>query len=270
MLKEMFSKVGVVGIVAIIVAFICMYIALRIYGESVISLKANEQNMLALNSRIEKYKLDSTTAYRRIAFVEDLNANLKNENGDLYKLLKSKDEKIYSQTETIIRLKAIVDSGKGTIDSGKVIPSNLLGTKLTFHKDNKFYKYDLEVWLFNPPAHFLYETFTPFKQTTYVSRNKEGIWSGYTVFDPPWIKDYLDITNFEVKLDKDEYGRIEEEVNRFKLDILLGAGAHITDRLGAHFGGGILINNTHEVYYSKGIGDSFHYINYSYKFSLFK
>ena len=71
-------------------------------------------------------------------------------------------------------------------------------------------------------------------------------------------------------VDRDDYVRVEDDINKFKLDVLVGGGIYTLPQVYLQFGFGVIINNTHMVFYSRSNSDTFSYLTYAYKFSLIK
>jgi hypothetical protein len=233
--------------------------------------KVNHQNVLALNGKLEIYKRDSVVAYKRIASIENLNEKLKTENKELFTLLENNKEIIMSQAKYIIKLEAIIDSGKEATSTGHDIPNNILGKEIIFsNKDkNPFYDYEIKVTLGNPSTHKLSMFFKDINMTSHITRNKDGVWAGY-IETSSEISKYLKIKQLSVVLDSDNYLSVESNLNKFHLDLMLGGGVFVFPQAYLHLGVGLVMNNTHCLYYSHGIGTSFNYLTYAYKLSLIK
>ena len=236
----------------------------------------SNQNILALNAKLEKYKSDSTVAYRKIASVEDLNAKVKSENIGLYKIIAKNNETVMSQQTYIIQLKSINDSVTGLIITGEKIPDILLGKTLNFTNvgevpRNPFFQYEIDVILNNPSIlKFRKMEFSPFTFQAHIARNSDGVWSGYVSAVEPWVNDYLSISTMNVVVDKDNYLRVENDINHFRLDGFVGGGIFATPQIFGHIGLGVIINDRHLLLYSHGIANNFNLINYGYKFTIFK
>lgn len=211
------------------------------------------QNEMAYKDSLKLLRKDNLELYHRVASVEDLNKSLN-------VILKERKERIVALIKENISLKAIIDSGSGGIE----VPadSNCIGLELIFGDTTDFYRYQIRAWVDNPPRYTFNQVFNPFDLTVFLTRNKDGLWSGYAELDTN-VRDFIDISDFDVVIDKDEYLDLQPDefsLNLFPMSSLIIAG----DKSYFFLGGSVLINRTHLIGYSKGIANNWHQIMYGY------
>jgi Txe/YoeB family toxin of Txe-Axe toxin-antitoxin module len=228
----------------------------------------NKQNVAALNSEVEILKNDNTSAYKRIASVEDLNEKLSNNYSELSSLYEKEKLTVLSLSETIIQLKKDTSSSTGEITDSTKLPESVLGKELYFTGSNAFRSYKLWVILNNPPTHKLLTTYMPFTFITTINRDADGQYSGVVSIDPPEIGSFLNIKDSKVAVDRDDFLRIENDINKFRLNLLLGGGIYTIPELYAHLGLGAEINRIHYITINKGLNTDLYLMNYFYKFNI--
>lgn len=219
----------------------------------------NRQNILAHNGELERYKKDSTEFVRKIASVESL-AEKRHE------LLKEREERIISLTRQNIALQKIIDQGYADIDSTDTtaIPQYLIGKTYNFNVSRQFYNYNLSVTLDNPPFHRLVQNFyQDIELINYLSVNKDGIFSGYSNFEPSFVNDYIKISNMKIIIEKDEFYNLgKTKYNKWMF--FIDGQVIQTDRSDFALGAEAIVNEQWKFGYKKGFGDNLHVFNVGY------
>jgi hypothetical protein len=242
--------------------YIIMLLVVVLYVRSCVNyekqLLITEQNALAEQNKLRQLNL---TTYHKYVFIEDLKDSLIEE-------LKQNEEIILAQSETIFKFKNIIEENEGTIIRDTIfveVPFDCIGLRLGFSNSNNFYSYTDTITVDNPPTHKLSLSFNPIKATSYLTRNEEGIWSGYLKLDEK-VSNYLKIGNFDIKVSEDLYLN-NNSVPSFSLipNFIIN-----TNYTSTQFGLGLfgLINDAHLVGYGKSINTNFHTFTYGYKFNF--
>lgn len=226
--------------------------------------KIYKQNELALNDSLKIIKLQNETYYHKYASIQ---SNLL----DKEKQLKERDEKILAMSTKEIALKKLIDSLSGTIVKlGKDTAGIPYGSVLEFKKNNEFYTSKDSVFIERPPWIKKELEFIKYRQKDYLTRNTEGKWSGYSKFEPEFVNKYLTITGLDVFVERDEFVRVESDIDKFRLSLIptIGILMKETTLLGA--GLKALINKKHLAEITKGIGNDWVWVGYGYEFDIVK
>lgn len=222
------------------------------------------QNVTALNDKLKKIRADSTEMYHKYVEIQE---NL----AEKEKLLKERDETVLYLNEVIVNLNDIIEHGAGDIIPPDTPGTEFCyeeGTKFTFSNVTQYYSYWDTVFIGSPISHSLRVKINPFTMTNYLTRNDQGVWSGYTKIDPPAMRDFINITGMRVIVERDEFLGVESHINRFRLSVIPNIGLFIREAVYLKLGLGVLINDGHYFEYQKGVGNSWHYIDYGYKFDF--
>lgn len=235
----------------------CVYI--HNLRDDILTEKAiSRQNIAALDS-MQKFIDDSTVMYQKYVSVQSINQEQE-------KLLTDRDEKILNLSRAVLQLKEIISKDTGTVINGSIGPQGYqFGTILRFIGGNEFYRYIDSIFLSAVPVHSLTLQFAEFQQKIFLTRNDKGLWSYYLKFIPDWVNKYIDVKNIEISVAKDEYLRVEDDINKFTMSLFLSGGLMIDNAVHLKAGGDVLVNNKHLIGYKHGIGNSYHYINYGYR-----
>jgi len=249
-----------INYIFILIIVVMGYVLFGLYS-SVSQEQMEKQNLLARNDSLRVINSQWSTKY---AFVKDLNAKKDS-------MLKNKNETILTKNTVILKLKKMLLKGTAvkydTVFINNMTKSFVMEFRDSFPVNNPFLDYDLTVVVKKPkPTYTLSLDFKKIALTSFLTRNREGIWSGYVKI-PQNYRNYLKIDNIKVVIDRDEYTRIEED--RFKLSLLLGGGIYTVPEVFGHLDLGVEINNN-IIYLGKGIGNSFLFLGYSRKFSIIK
>lgn len=253
-----------------LIIFLCLLVAgLTYFLVSSVSNNAGlekiyRQNQLARDSLMKKIQLDSATYYHKYATIQ---SNLIEKE----KELKGRDEKILTLSVKEILLKKLIDSLSGRIvKMGKGTSGIPYGSILSFTKRTEFYTADDSVFVEKVPWMKRAMEFVKFKLKHILARDKEGRWSGYSKFEPNFINNYIDIIDEEVFVDRDEYLRIENDIDKFRLTLIPTFGLLQKDN--SLFGAGLkaLINKKHLIEVTKGIANDWLWFGYGYSFDVVK
>ncbi|MHB8840993.1 MAG: hypothetical protein ACYC56_04255 [Candidatus Aquicultor sp.] len=226
--------------------------------------KIYKQNELALNDTLKVLRLQNETYYHKYASIQS-------QLTDKEKQLKERDEKILAMSTKEISLKKLIDSLSGTIvQLGKDTAGIPYGSILEFKKNGEFYLSKDSVFIDRPPWIKKQLEFIKFRQKDFLTRNIEGKWSGYSKFEPEFVNKYLSITNLDVIVERDEFVRVESDIDKFRLSLIPTFG--ILQKETTIFGGGlkVLINKKHLVEVTKGIGNDWLWVGYGYSFDVVK
>lgn len=222
------------------------------------------QNELARDSLMKKIQIDSSTYYHKYASIQ---SNLIEKE----KTLKQRDETILTLNTKEVLFRKLVDSLTGRIvKMGRDTSGIPYGSVLEFTKDNEFYFSKDSVFIERLPWIKKELQFIKFRQKDFLTRNSEGKWSGYSKFEPEFVNKYISIENLEIIVDRDEFVRVESDIDRFRLKLIPGFG--LLQKESSLLGGslGALINNKHFAQFAKGIGNDWIWINYGYAFDIVK
>lgn len=222
------------------------------------SIKQEKAQIYArLNDSLTVYKDGNLELYRRVAGLEDLNV-------DLNSILKERNEKITSQSKLIIRLKDQISSGTGHLDTLIILDPNCKGLTLTYSTSNALSSLFVKAIVDDPPRFETKQTYNPFGALARLTRNKEGIYSGYLEIFPDSIKEFITIEDFDIQIDLDEYQGNPCDIIALKLAPSVSFGLNKDIKGLISIGGQALIKETHLIGYEKGINNDYHWIRYSY------
>jgi len=221
----------------------------------------NNQLTAYYNDSLTVIEKDNQTLNRRVA-------NLTGMNSDLDNTIENLDNTIFSKNEEIIRLKKLVGSGYGTIDTTIIIDSTCIGLILTYIDTTGWHTIYIKVEVNNPPL-FEYEvTIPPIKLTTYLVRDSEGVWTGYAIPDES-IKDHITIDSMKVEIAKDEFIDFYDDTNAFKFGPSVSIGSDFqSQKTIFNIGGGILLNETHAIGLELSLNSDWYFARYSYYFGF--
>jgi hypothetical protein len=212
------------------------------------------QNILALNDSLKKVQYKNEEMYHKYIEFQDLSK-------EQTALLKNKDEKIKTLTTQVIQLNNVISDGTGVVyvhDTIKTIDSACIGLKLNFKKATEFYTYNLDVVINNPSYHRLDLQFSPISLTTYLTRNKQGVFSSYFKVEPATLNKYIQITSARVQMEQDDYIPANKPEYGF-LPMINLSTHHVVS-----IGGGVQLDK-HIVGYLKGINSTAHSVFYAYR-----
>lgn len=215
------------------------------------SIKVLKQNNASLSNGIKIIKDGERVLRQKYALVQEESA-MKD------KLLHRQGEQILNKNKLIMQLKKITENNPGQIitdgDSIDVPMFNIL-----FSGKNRFYSYTDSVFVSEKPTHSLNLSFEKFSIVNYLTRNKDGLWSGYSEFEPSWVADYLDLADMEIIVSKDFYLTPEKIYWGImpKLNILVQSETHFA--VGVN-----LIAGNYEVGYSRFLNKNWHLIEAGY------
>jgi len=253
-----------------LIAFLCLLVAgLTYFLVSSVSKnnqleKIYQQNELTLNDTLKTLRLQNETFYHKYATIQS----------DLIekeKQLKERDEKILTMSTKEILFKKLIDSLSGRIVKiGKDTSGVPYGSILEFTMNNEFYWSKDSVFIERVPLIKKKLEFAKFRLKNFLTRNTEGKWSGYSKFEPEFVNKYLSIATLEVIVDRDEFVRVESDINKFRLKLIPGIG--LLQKETSLFAGsiGALINNKHFAQLAKGIGNDWIFISYGLAFDIVK
>jgi len=247
-------KTHIIYLVIIAISLLGVY---YLYSKLKIAKQEVVQIQIRLNDSLKVYKDGNLTLYHRIVGLEDLNK-------DLSVILKSKDEKITSQFNTILKLNTIISKGLGRVDTVKVIDSNCVGIILDYLDKNAFRELKVKVSVNNPPLFETQEIFNPFGVIAKLTRNKEGIYGGYLEITPDSIEQYITVSDFDIKMDLDEYEGNPCDIIILKLAPSISFSLSKDLKSLVSIGGQALIKEAHLIGYEIGINNDYHWIRYSY------
>jgi len=144
--------------------------------------------------------------FHKYVYINHINDSLSN-------VLRKKNEEIFQKTELIVKLNKMVSEGYGGIDT-LVVPEPTcqrdldnyipMGTNLYFSGNNSLRRYNLNVFMDDPPYHKLEEKFNPFDVDIYLTRNKGGIYSAYGIVSPS-LSNFIKFRKMNVHMEKDEF-----------------------------------------------------------------
>lgn len=227
----------------------------------------NESHKLNLeNKQIKAFYEDSLKEVR----IKNLNlfhrvAELSDFTDALSETIKEKEKEIVAKTSIIVQLKKVISEGVG--DTIIIPDSSCLGLKLKFKDFKPFYTLNFEAIVNNPPSYNYSLDFKPLDLTSFISRNKEGIWSGYLKVDDNYEK-YLKVKDFKVILSSDEFISNKSDITFLKLGILTSIGLNKDLKSLFNVGASALIKETHQIGYEKSLNSDFHFLRYGYYFSF--
>lgn len=210
------------------------------------------QNELAFKDKIKVLKDREDELYHKYIHITSLNDSLN-------LVLEKRNERILFLTNQIVKLETIISEGS-TSDTTIVVDSSCYGKTIPFLVATDTYSYDLKVTLAKKPYHKLEFTLKPFNLKSYITRNKEGIFSTYLEVQPEF-RNLVKIQNVETTMDKDEY--IELEKNKIEWKVFPSTGALVNPNVTLFFGAGVSINK-HQIQVQHGLGNSNWYLNYGY------
>lgn len=243
----------IIIVLSILLVVACFFLY-KIYKEGELKEQIITQNLRS-NDSLKVLNKNWTQKY---ASVEDLNTKKDS-------LLKDKDETILVLNKTVVDLREIESSGDGEFIPDTVETDNEIETGYySFTKSNLFYTYSLNVFTAPQIYHELTMRFNPFPLTIYLTRGKDGLWSGYTHVDEAYSK-YVFVSDLKVVVDRDEYTRIEKKKTR--IDVGLGGGLLVTPEVYLSIGANAMFNNTHDIGYSYVLGKAWHIADYRYYFN---
>lgn len=222
------------------------------------------QNELARDSLMKKIQIDSNTYYHKYASIQ---SNLIEKES----ALKQKDETILTLNTKEVLFRKLVDSLTGRIvKMGKDTAGIPFGSVLAFQDTLDFYRYNDSVFVERFPKIKKELEFIKFREKNFLTRDVNGRWSGYSKFEPEFVNKYISIENLEIIVDRDEFVRVESDIDKFRLSLIPAFG--ILQKGNTSLGGGLkaLINKKHLVEVTKGIGNDWLWVGYGYTFDLIK
>ncbi|MDQ7818692.1 MAG: hypothetical protein RDU14_16825 [Melioribacteraceae bacterium] len=253
----------IIAVLSLLLAGVTFFLIKSTYANKQLE-KIYKQNELALNDTLKTLHLQNETYYHKYASIQ---SKLTEKD----KQLKERDEKILTMSTKEISLRKLIDSLSGTIVKiGKDSAGIPYGSVLEFKKNNEFYWSKDSVFIERPPWIKKELGFIKFKQKDFLTRNKEGKWSGYSKYEPEFVNKYLSIKTLEVIVDRDEFVRVESDIDKFRLSLIPTIG--LLQKESSLLGGGLkaLINKKHLVEVTKGIGNDWSWIGYGYSFDIVK
>lgn len=195
-------------------------------------------------------------------------ANLTAMNTELDKTVESLDNTIFSKNTEIIRLRKLVGTGYGTVDTTIIIDSTCIGLILTYLDTIGWHTMYIKVEVNNPPL-FEYEvTIPPIKLTTYLVRDSEGIWTGYAILDQS-VKDHIFIDSMNVEIAKDEFIEFYVDTDAFKFGPSISLGSNFENQKTVYnIGLGVLLNEAHGVSLELSLNSDWYFARYNYYFGF--
>lgn len=253
------------------IGFSVLVIALGIMIRSYFNLLAsfevseavNTQQALAIKGEVEKYIVDSTEAYRKIAYVTDLNDDLEKENAALTTIIDNNDETIIGLTSTTIQLGELVDSMSNNVI---VVSDDMVGKVINVSKKRDFYNISIGVFLGNPTIIRDTITFNPFNATFMLGKNTDDVYSGYLTFEPDYMNKYLTINNVVVKIDRESF--YYSDKYKKSLYLSFGVGVVTLNEMYLLITSELNLWNKHYLEAGYGIGNSYLMFGYRYGFKL--
>lgn len=217
------------------------------------------QNAAAMNDSLRILNQENATLYAKYASVSELNGALNNELG-------LSNEKVAWYVRENAKLIDIISSGTGTVIVD--IDTSGVEKKTLFFKDStEFCAFEISVEVVDPPKYSLYQQFKPFPITTFITRNKEGLWGSYVKIESPFDK-YIKITDVKTIMDRDEFDdRGSGTKSSLSITPLLSP---IIDLGNMHLGLGAIaaINGKWSLGYSKGVGLNLHMFHIGYQINF--
>lgn len=245
-------------VVSGVMVIVSMAVAYKACSDRVIQDKINKQNELAFKDSLKIVTDGKQELYHQyITVVKD--DSIKNV------LLNKRAEKILSLLRENIQLNAIVSNSEGTVID--TVKENCYGMRLLFTNDGPFYSYTDTVFVEEIPWHKLKVNFKQFAITSYITRNKEGIWSTY-IEVPDNIKKYVKIASIETTVDPKLYGLVEKpsppslSVIPMFTPFILDSKAYVSMSLVA------VVKNKYSFLVSKGIKNNFIQVGLGWNFDI--
>jgi len=258
-------KDNIFRILFIITAIIAIFFFIG-YLQKCTEVDSTEQQLsqmqAAFGDSMKVIKIDNKELSQKVVELSDLNSGYDN-------LVRDLDFKIFSKNKEIIRLKSIISSGEGHIDTTIVIDSSCIGIKLTYQDVNQFRTLDVGVIINNPPMFTTKETFNPFGITTYLSRDKKGIWVGHAIIDEEF-QSFIEISDMKVEIEKDEYAEFYDKTSSLKAGPDGSLYTDFNSKSIFNFGLRTLINETHDLSVQKSLNSPGWVVDYSYLFNIIK
>ena len=213
----------------------------------------------AFGDTMKVLRVDNQTLYRKVADLTEMNS-------EDDKLIKGLENSIFSKNREIIKLKDIVSSGVGSLDSLVVIDSSCIGLKLKYVDVNIFRTLDINVKVDDPPIFNTKEEFNPFGLTTYLSRDEEGIWVGHAIIQEEF-QPYIEISDMKVEIEKDEFKQFYDRVSALKFGPVGSLYSEFETQ--SIFNGGLrfLINEKHDFSIQKSLNSKGWLVDYSLLFN---
>lgn len=214
----------------------------------------------AFGDSMKVIKIDNKELSQKVVDLSSMNSEYDN-------LLRGLEFDLFSKNREIIRLETIISSGYGTIDTTIIIDSNCIGLKLEYEDSNPFRNLYVGVIVDNPPLFNTIEEFQPFGLTTYLSRDKKGIWFGHAIVDEEF-QSYIKIGDMKVEIEKDEFKDFYDNVSAFKMGPDMSLYSDFQKESIFNFGLRGLINETHDISLQKSINSNGWLFDYSYLFNI--
>lgn len=216
----------------------------------------------ALNDTVKHFNIKGQEISQKVV-------DLSNMNSEQDKLIKGLEFKIFSKNREIVRLETIISSGYGYIDTTINIDSSCIGLKLAYQDSNLFRILYVGVTVDNPPIFNTSETFQPFGLTTYLSRDKKGIWIGHALVDKEF-QSYIKIDDIKVEIEKDEFNEFYDKTSSLKLGPDMSIYSDLGNTSIFNFGIRSLVNETHDFSIQKSLNTNGWLLDYSYLFDFIK
>lgn len=260
MTSDKFYKV-VIGILILLV----IWLAFRIEGMRKSSMeydKAVKAQLIASDSMIKEAEGQFAKIVNYYAKEKDLNQELKESNKELYKLLKSQDEKILNLTRSVISLSSKIDNGVGQIDP---LDTNKIDLTLKYpEEDNPFITWAGKVDRTSAMYSGLW-TFGRLPIDIIVTEDSRGLWK-HRISGPSWLTVDSMIVN---SLPPEDYAQEKEKFIQF----MVGGGylSSLDKDRGpdVSVGGGISFNGNHNIIVNATTGRNVGF-NYYYRFKALK
>lgn len=256
-----FDLGGISNIVIIIVAVVFVILYINSCSDKETLEKILRQNELAYNDSLKVLMYENELLYHKYAMVGSLKDSLTD-------IMKNNNEKILTLSKQMIYLQHIIKQGFGAYDSTTNVPvTPCLGLKMNFVDSNAFYSLAFTVTVDTPKPKFDFQQkFNPFSITNYLTRNKDGIWSSYVKVDEAF-NEFIKIGDVKTIIDKDEYIDVENNDKSLSFIPTIGFGIYNDGIVKTDIGLTGLIDK-YLIGYSKGIGNSFHFVKFGYLISF--
>ena len=225
--------------------------------------KVYNQNQLFFSDSLRKLNDNWFTKY---AFVTELNK-------DKDSLLEKNNETIFNKDQLILQLKNItVEENKvDTVYVKKDEEGNVISADLVFKDSTKFYSYTDSI-KYHVNIDSIKQTFNikfnTFKVNVFLTRNEEGVWSGYGEVDKE-LQQYIGLSGLKVEVDKDKFLGMQSRDN-FSFDIIPLLNIYEANESHLGLGVGGLFNDKYFFSFNKALNQSYYFLQFGYKMPLIK
>lgn len=247
-------------IIIVVLFLLAGYLVWKNYNDNKIAQQVIEQNEKAFNDSLKIIGNGWQQRYAQIKNIYDREA-------------KERDEEILAQAKTIVKLKNIIS--ESVADTVTIIDSsgNVTAMEASFRDTTDFYVMDLFVRLsINKSLSYQKHEmkFVPFAVVVNFSRNKKGEYFGNVKVEEEHLRDVINISDAEFIFGKDEFIRIEEDINKFRMDLMPSVAVYSFNQIYIGVGLNAIINKKYLVGVHKTISHNYYAFLFGYSFSIIK